>query len=396
MEKLYDLHFSYLRKTKSTFKRYLMDEINWEGKLIGIKGAKGVGKTTLILQHIKENFMGNEALYVSMDSIIAKPYTIFEIAEFHINKGGTHLFIDEIHKYADWSREIKTIYDLYPDIHVVFSGSSILQIYKSFADLSRRAVSYILEGLSFREFLELETGIRFSTVTLADLLQNHVQIAENIIAKVNVFKHFDQYFRYGYYPFYLEDRRDFNLKLENVINNSLDTDLPFMLEINVHNIFKIKKLLYILATHLPFQPNITKLAESLELNRNTLNNYLYYLSESKLLNLLTDSGKSYTALSKPEKIYMQNTNLIYTISAENVNKGTLRELYFLNQVSAKYLVNFVKKGDFKVENKYLFEVGGAQKSFTQIADEKNSYLAIDDVQIGRGNKIPLWLFGFLY
>lgn len=396
MEKLYDLHHSYLRKTKLSFKRYLMDEINWAGKLIAIKGAKGVGKTTMILQYIKVNFTGNEALYVSMDSIIAKPYSIFEIAEFHVNRGGTHLFIDEIHKYAEWSREIKTIHDLYPELHVVFSGSSILQIYKSFADLSRRAVAYVLEGLSFREFLELETGEKFDKIGLADLLKNHMQLAENIIGKVNVFKYFDQYLKYGFYPFYLEDKRDFNQKLENVINNSLDIDLPFMLEINVHNIFKMKKLLYILATQLPFQPNITKLAESLELNRNTLNNYLYYLSESKLLNLLTEAGKSYSALSKPEKIYMQNTNLIYAISADNVNKGTLRELFFLNQVSTKYVVNYAKKGDFLVENKYLFEVGGAQKTFTQIADIQNSYLAIDDVQVGRGNKIPLWLFGFFY
>jgi uncharacterized protein len=396
MEKLYDLHYSYLKKTKITFKRYLMDEINWEGRLIAIKGAKGVGKTTLILQYIKSKFTGNEALYVSMDSLIAKPYTIFEIAEHHVNKGGTHLFIDEIHKYADWSREIKTIHDLYPDLYVVFTGSSILQVYKSFADLSRRAVSYVLEGLSFREFLELETSIHFDKLELEDLLQNHVQIAEKIISKINVFKYFDQYLKYGYYPFYVEDKKDYYLKLENVINNSLDIDLPFMLEINVHNIFKIKKLLYILATQLPFQPNITKLAESLELNRSTLNNYLYYLSESKLLNLLTASGKSYTAISKPEKIYMQNTNLIYAISADSVNKGTLRELFFFNQVSARYAVNYVKKGDFLVENKYLFEIGGAQKSFTQIADIKDSFLAIDDVQIGRGNKIPLWLFGFHY
>ena len=372
MEKLYDLHQSYLRKTKLSFKRYLMDEINWEGKLIAIKGAKGVGKTTMILQYIKTNFKGNDALYVSMDSIIAKPYSIFEIAEYHVNRGGTHLFIDEIHKYAEWSREIKTIHDLYPEFHVVFSGSSILQIYKSFADLSRRAVAYNLEGLSLREFLELETGEKFEKIELIDLLKNHVQLAENIIEKVNVFKYFDQYLRYGYYPFYLEDKKDFNLKLENVINNTLDIDLPFMLEINVHNIFKMKKLLYILATQLPFQPNITKLAESLELNRNTLNNYLYYLSESKLLNLLTDAGKSYSALSKPEKIFMQNTNLIYAISGDKVNKGTLRELFFLNQVSAKYTINYTKKGDFLVENKYIFEVGGAQKTFMQIADIQNS------------------------
>jgi uncharacterized protein len=396
VEKLYDMHESYLKKTKSSFRRYLMDVINWDAKLIAIKGSKGVGKTTLILQYIKEHFTEKEALYISMDSLIVKPYTLFEIAEHHVNRGGTHLFIDEIHKYSDWSREIKTIHDLFSDLHVVFSGSSVLQIYKSFADLSRRAVSYNLEGLSFREYLELETGHKFEQYQLEALLKNHINIAERITEKVNVFKYYENYLKHGYYPFYLEGVKDFNQKLENVINNSLDVDLPFMLEINVHNIFKIKKLLYILATHLPFQPNITKLAESLELNRNTLNNYLYYLSESNLLCLLTDAGKSYSTLSKPEKIYMQNTNLIFAISGAGVNKGTLRELYFLNQVSAKYDVNYTKNGDFIVANKYVFEIGGSQKSFSQIANLTDSYLAIDDVQIGRNQKIPLWLFGFLY
>jgi predicted AAA+ superfamily ATPase len=396
MEKLYDLHETYLRKTKLNFRRYLIDDINWEGKLIAIKGPKGVGKTTMILQYIKENYKGKEALYVSMDSIVAKPYSIFEIAEYHVNKGGTSLFIDEIHKYTDWSREIKTIHDLYPDLQVVFSGSSILQIYKSFADLSRRAVAYNMEGLSFREFLTLETGIVFDKLDLKNILKNHVSVAEGIIEKVNVFKYFEAYLQHGYYPFYLESIKDFNQKLEQVINNSLDVDLPFILEISVHNIFKIKKLLYLLATELPFQPNVSKLAGSLELNRNTLNNYLYYLSECKMISLLTDAGKSYSTLSKPEKIFMHNTNLVYAINGNKVNVGTIRELFFYNQVSAKNAVNFVKKGDFIVDNQYVFEVGGAQKSFTQIADIKDSYLAIDDVQIGRGNKVPLWLFGFLY
>jgi uncharacterized protein len=396
MEKLYELHESYLRKTKLHFIRYLIDDINWEGKLIAIKGPKGVGKTTMMLQYIKKHCVNKKALYVSMDSIVAKPYRIFDIAEYHVNKGGKHLFIDEIHKYADWSSEIKTIYDLYPDLHVVFSGSSILQIYKSFADLSRRAVSYNMEGLSFREYLAIETGVVIQKITLQNILKNHITIAEKIIGSIDVFKHFENYLQYGYYPFYIESTKDFNQKLEQVINNSLDVDLPFLLEINVHNIFKIKKLLYILATQLPFQPNITKLAGSLELNRNTLNNYLYYLAECKLITLLLDAGKSYSSLSKPEKIFMQNTNLIYAINGTVVNKGTIRELFFLNQISAKHTVHYSTKGDFMIDNTYTFEVGGAQKSFSQIADLDNSYLAIDDVQIGTRNKIPLWLFGMLY
>jgi uncharacterized protein len=396
MEKLYDLHVAYLRKTKTAFKRYLINEINWNSQLIGIKGSKGVGKTTMLLQHIKLNLNDKQALYVSMDSIVVKSYSILEIAEYHINKGGTHLFVDEIHKYDGWSREIKTIYDLYPTLNVVFSGLSVLQIYKSYADLSRRAVSYTMHGLSFREFICMETGLDLPKINFADLVKNHVSFAELIIEKVNIFSYWPNYLQYGQYPFYKEDKRDFALKLEQVINNSLEVDLPYILEINVHNIFKIKKLLNILATELPFQPNITKLAVSLELNRNTLNNYLYYLAESNLLKLLMDAGKSYSALSKPEKIFIHNSNLIYAITGSLANKGTIREIFFFNQVDACNKVNYTKQGDFIIDGKYTIEVGGAQKSFNQIKDLGNSFLAIDDVQIGRANKIPLWLFGFMY
>jgi uncharacterized protein len=397
MEKIYDLHQQYLRKTQVTFERYLMQKINWNSQLIAIRGPKGVGKTTMILQHIKQVFGQSEkALYVSMDSIAAKSLTIFEIAEYHLRKGGTHLFIDEIHKYNDWSREIKSIYDLYPKLNIVFSGSSILQIYKSFADLSRRAVDYDMAGLSLREYLILETKQSLKAYSFDDILQNHVEIAEEISLQVNVFQYFESYLQHGYYPFYVEDKQDFGLKLENVINTTLDVDLPFMLEINVHNIFKMKKLLYLLATELPFQPNVSKLAGSLELNRATLNNYFYYLSEAKLLHLLTDAGKSYSTLSKPEKIYLQNTNLIFAIAGSNINKGTLRELFFLNQVSAQNTVNYSKEGDFKVNTNFTFEIGGPNKDFKQIADLSPSFLAVDDLLIGRGHRIPLWLFGFLY
>jgi predicted AAA+ superfamily ATPase len=396
MDKLYDLHDAYIRKTQTNHKRYLINAIDWDSQLIGIKGSKGIGKTTLMLQYIKENLSAQQALYISMDSIVAKQYTIFDIAEYHINRGGTHLFVDEIHKYADWSSEIKTIYDLYPDLHIVFSGSSILQIYKSFADLSRRALSYDLHGLSFREFIHMETGIDLPKINIEDLVKNHVAFAEGITKEINVFTHWQNYLSYGYYPFYREDKKNFALKLENVINNALDVDLPYALEINVHNIFKIKKLLHILATELPFQPNVSKLAGSLELNRNTLNNYLYYLAESNLIQLLLDAGKSYSTLSKPEKIYMHNTNLIYAITREKGNKGTLREIFFFNQVNAYNKVNYTKQGDFVVDNKYIFEIGGASKTTSQIKDIKNSFLAVDDILIGRANKIPLWLFGFLY
>jgi uncharacterized protein len=396
MEQLYEFHEAYIKKTKLSYKRYLLDTINWDAQLIAIKGPKGVGKTTLILQKIKELPKTDIPLYISMDSIAVKSYTLFEIASYHIQHGGTHLFIDEIHKYADWSREIKTIYDLYPDLKIVFSGSSILQIYKSYADLSRRVVSYNLEGLSFREFIFFETGQHFESNTLQQIITSHQEIAAEITTKINVLPLFKAYLQYGYYPFYKENKSDFANKLEQVVNNALDVDLPFMLEINVHNIFKLKKLLVWLATELPFQPNISKLAASLELNRNTLNTYLYYLEESKLLQLLQESGKSYSTLTKPEKIFLHNTNLIYAITKNKGNVGTEREIFFFNQLSAKHKVHTSKVGDFMVDEKLIFEVGGAHKTFTQIANTENSYLALDEIAVGNRNKIPLWLFGFLY
>jgi uncharacterized protein len=397
MDKLYDLHQKLINKTSTKIKRYLINEINWSSQLIGITGSKGVGKSTLILQHIKSNYGNSEKiLYISMDSLATKPFTIFEIAEHHVNKGGTHLFIDEIHKYGDWSREVKSIYDFYPELHVVFSGSSILQIYTSFADLSRRAITYDLPGLSFREFLNIETGINHQSIDLKTIISDHTTWAETISKDIKVLECFSKYLHHGYYPFYLQGISDYHMKLENVINTILDVDLPFMLEINVHNIFKLKKLLHILASSVPFTPNITKLAGSLELNRATLYNYLKFLDEAKLITLLLDAGKSYSTLSKPEKLYIHNTNLSFTIENNKPNKGTMRETFFLNQLSVKHKLSYSSQADFVVDEKYTFEIGGSGKNYTQIANSPDSYLAIDDVQIGVRNKVPLWLFGFLY
>jgi uncharacterized protein len=397
MDKLYVFHHRLVSKTNTKFTRYLKDQVNRESQLIGIKGARGVGKSTLLLQHIKANFAkGDQALYISMDSLAVKPCTLFEIAEHHHNRGGTHLFIDEIHKYVDWSRELKSLYDLYPELRLVFSGSSILQVYNSFGDLSRRAITYDLPGLSFREFVNLETSSSFEPLQLKDILTNHVELAEEMVKHIKVLAYFENYLRYGYYPFYLQSIKDYHLKLENVINTILDVDLPFMLEINVHNIFKLKKLLYILSTSVPFMPNISKLAGSLELNRNTLYNYLYYLSEAKLISLLLDSGKSYSTLAKPEKIYIQNPNLCYTLNNESPNKGSLREAFFFNQLSTTEKINYSSNGDFLVNDNLTFEVGGSGKDYSQNSTIENSFLALDNIQIGVRNKIPLWMFGFLY
>lgn len=397
MEKIYAFHERYLTQSRPAFQRYLLPSIQWEDRLIAIKGARGVGKTTLILQHINERFGDDSnALYVSMDSIAVKPYAVFDIAEYHVNRGGTHLFLDEIHKYADWSRELKSVYDLFPELKVVFSGSSMLQIYKSYGDLSRRVTTYHLHGLSFREYLVMETGLPLQSYTLPFILDNHIELAKELASRVKIFDYFDAYLKYGYYPFYKDNADQYLFRLEQIINTILDVDLPHRVEINAVNIFKMKKLLYHLATSVPFQPNISKLAASLEVNRNTLSSYIHYLHEAGLLLLLLDAGKSYSLLSKPEKVYLQNTNLLYAINAEKADKGTLREMFFFNQLSAAHKVNFSAVGDFLVDERYVFEVGGPSKKYDQIKAKTQSYLALDDTIFGSKNKIPIWLFGFLY
>lgn len=375
-----------------------MDEIDWSDRLIALKGARGSGKTTLLLQHIKEEFdNSNKALYVAMDQVSLTKYRIIDVAKYFVNLGGTHLFIDEIHKYEDWSKEIKSIYDLYPSLHLVITGSSILHLYSSEADLSRRMVSYDLHGLSFREYLNIELNTNLPVFSLEDICKNHLNIASEItVQRTDILHYFKDYLQHGYYPFYLENKTTYALKLQNTINLTLDIDLPYIEGVNVQNIFKIKKLIHLLAVQVPFQPNISKLAASLELARNTLTQYLYYLENACVLHLLTDANKSYGYLTKPEKVYLHNTNLAFALTPRNVNKGTMRETFACNQLSAIHQVHISKKADFLVDEHYTFEIGGDNKSLKQIHDVENSYVLADDLLLGGNRKIPLWLMGFLY
>lgn len=398
MDQLYILHQEYLRGLQISFRRYLLDSIDWTNRLIGIKGARGVGKTTLILQHIFEKFeYRKEALYVSMDNIALTGLSIIEIAAQHQKTGGTHLFIDEIHSSKDWSKELKNIYDLHQSLYIVFTSSSILEINKGQADLSRRVVQYELQGLSFREFLVLEMKENINHYSIPEILEHHIDIAHGILSQnVKPLQHFSNYLHYGYYPFFLENIASYKIKLLNIINLTLDQDLVQIQSLDPINIPKLKKLLHVLSVSVPFQPNISKLAGSIEITRNTLLLYLQYMQNAKLVGLLYDHARSYSLISKPEKIYLHNTNLIYTLSSENANKGNVRETFFLNQVSSNNSVHTSEKGDFLVNEKYTFEIGGAQKNYKQIAEIKNSYLVVDDLEIGFGNKIPLWIFGLTY
>ena len=397
MDKLRQEHNQFLQNLVTSFHREIQQEIGWDERLLFIKGARGVGKTTLILQYIKQTYdFDTKALYVSMDSLNTANYTLLDIAKQHSNLGGTHLFIDEIHKYDRWSIELKNIYDLYQNLHVVVSGLSILDLYKGNADLSRRAITHVLQGLSLREFLNIQNDLVLQRYTLAEIIKDHVKIVHEILKVTNPLQYFKDYLAYGYYPFYLQGVKYFHQKLNNTINQIIEVDIPTLFNLEVSNISKIKKLLYHIATTAPFQPNSTKLAASLDLNRQTLNTYLQYLQEGQILQLLWDSTKAYSLISKPDKIYLQNPNLCHLVPPDQKNIGSLRETFFMNQVNTNHRVSTAQKGDFLVDDIYIFEVGGEKKRFNQIADLPDSYLAIDNELIGTGNKIPLWLFGFLY
>ena len=398
MENLYKTFYQLLRRTDTSFVRYLYPKIRWKNRLIGITGARGTGKTTMLLQHIKKNY-GNtpqEVLYASLDNIWFSDNRLIDLATDFEKMGGKYLFLDEVHKYGNWSQEIKNIYDSFPDLKVVFTGSSMLEIYKGNADLSRRAIHYILQGMSFREFLKYDQNIEFKKYTLEDILQNHIEIASVINEKIKPLPLFQQYLREGYYPYYKEDSEIYGERLLHTVNVILDTDLPAVENIEIHTIKKIKQLLFIIAQRVPFSPNITELAAILEVSRKSLLNYLTLLEKAQLLNLLQQDVSGFRILTKPEKIYMNNTNLAYALESEKPDVGNLREAFFFNQLKAVAEVTSANKADFTVNDKYTFEIGGKNKGHEQITGLENAYLALDNLEYGFGNKIPLWLFGMLY
>jgi predicted AAA+ superfamily ATPase len=395
MDSLVKIYLRLLQETDASTFRYLYPNIDWNERCIAIVGAKGVGKTTLLLQHIKTTFAKkDEALFASLDNTWFANHTILELAnEFYMN-GGTHLFLDEIHHYPNWAKEIKNIYDSFPKLKIVFTGSSLMQIYKSTTDLSRRVVYENLEGLSFREFLKFEKMGDFSTFSLEEIVENHQNIAFKITENVKIMPLFKKYLKNGYYLFYKEGLRKYEQKLQEAINNVIDVDVPAIENIEFESRYKLKKLMAILATLVPYTPNITDLAVAIDSNRNNTVKYLSLLENAKLLNLISYKNKRIGDLTKPDKVLMNNTNLSY-IYGNNTNIGSIRETFFVNQLNAISDVVLAPKGDFMVD-KYTFEVGGKNKTFEQIKDIPHSFVVADDIEIGHKNKIPLWLFGMLY
>jgi predicted AAA+ superfamily ATPase len=389
----------------STKKRYLYDLIDWNERCIGILGARGTGKTTMMLQHVRERYGNSEkALYVTVDSPYFLAHNLFDFArEFH-ELGGELLLLDEIHKYPDWSLHIKSMYDSLPALRIVFSGSSLLQISRQKADLSRRALIFSLHGLSLREYINFVHDMDFSAYPLDTILENHRDIAETITREVTIRKELRDYLKTGYYPFFLESRDSYLFRVREVINHILEVDLPYIQHIETRQLSKLKKLLFLLATSMSFTPNISKLAEATEISRPRLYEYLENLQNARLLNLVRSQGRGYEVLSKPEKIYLENSNLMYAVT-EEINTGTLRELFFANQIrNANTLhpglidtaIGVSSHGDFIVNNRYTFEIGGKNKGFRQISQIENSFVIADELEVGSRNIIPLWLFGFLY
>lgn len=389
MEKLFELHKSLINSVSTHYVRYLHDEIEWDARLIAILGARGVGKTTLILQHIRQEKQGSEALYILADDIYFSENTLFDAASEFYKNGGRFLYIDEIHKYNNWSQELKNIYDYFPKLKIVFTGSSILDIYKGSADLSRRALLYDLPGLSFREYLNISEKLNLSAYSFEDIISNKV-VLDEIEHPLPLFK---EYLQKGYYPFFAE--KGYEQRLRQIVNMMLETDIPMYAKMNIATAGKMKQLLYIISQSVPFKPNYTKLAGMMNINRNAVNDFMYYLDKAGIITLLRNETQGVRLLGKVEKVYLNNTNLAYVFSDNIPDIGNIRETFFHSQLSVRNTVYSSSVSDFLVNGK-IFEIGGKNKTQKQIQGVKNAFVVKDDIEVGFGNVIPLWTFGFGY
>jgi predicted AAA+ superfamily ATPase len=380
---------------ESSYKRYFAKNIDFSQKMIGIIGARGVGKTTAILQHFKElEVPFNQKLYISADMIEIADMSLFEIARVFELHGGKVLAIDEIHKHKNFELELKNIYDRL-QLNVIFSGSSAIKLEHSKADLSRRATMYHVQGLSYREFLELKLDIALPSYELEDMIQNHTQIATSLLNEFKPLEHFKEYLNVGYYPFYFEDKKRYLDKLETTINTVIEVDLPSIFALKYENIANLKKLVKMICYSKPYTINISELSKKVGIPRDRLYMYIDYLSRGSIFLPIRAKSRGDSIFVKPAKLYLHNANL-YHAYCKNAENGTIRETFFANMLNQRYEIMHTKIGDFTIDEKYIFEVGGKNKSFNQIKDIPNSFVVADDIEIGFGGKIPLWLFGFLY
>ena len=401
MESLFKRHDAYLSKVPMQYVRDFMQQINWNSRLLVIRGPKGVGKSTLMRQYVKQHFPAGDrhVLYCSADTNYFSTHTLLDLAENFVMMGGQWLFIDEVHKYPGWSREIKEIYDLYHELHIVLSGSSLIQINDGQADLSRRLMPYDMPGLSLREFIHLDTGLDIKPVSLDQLLDNPSKVCMDIISKCHPLEHFARYRQFGYYPFYFEEKQDYYDKLENTVNYIVDVELTKYRSLDVGYTRQVKALLHVISQMTPYEVDISKLSKASGISRQSTLKYLTNMEEANLIRRVFTNLMTVTDLQKPDKMYLDNPNLLYTLSLEKPEIGTVRETFFANQLaSAGHKVEYAgyKKGDFRIDGDIVIEVGGQDKGFSQVADQENAYVAADDIESAYMRKIPLWAFGFLY
>jgi predicted AAA+ superfamily ATPase len=389
VEKLFEYSKRLISGVDTTFTRYLYGQINWENKLLGIVGPRGVGKTTLVLQYIKNNLDIRHTLYVSAEDFYFTKHRLSDVASDFVKWGGKYFFIDEIHKYPDWSNELKLIYDYHNQLKVVFTGSSVLDLKKGSSDLSRRAVLYNLQGLSFREYLMLFHQIEVPVFNLNEMLSHQVKIPQ----MAHPLPLFADYLKRGYYPFALEP--DFDLKLLQVVHQTLESDIPVYAGMNVSKGRQLKQLMAIIAESVPFKPNMSKISDMLAMSRNNIADYLLYMEEAGMLVQLRDDTQGIRGLGKVNKVYLDNTNLVYILSGENANKGNIRETFFINQCRVHHQIVSSNLIDFKIEDKD-FEIGGKNKSLKQLKTAEKGILVMDDIESGFFNTIPLWYFGLMY
>lgn len=397
MDYLYEMSERLINLKYPDYIRYMYDMVRWNNRLIILKGARGVGKSTMLFQYIKNNKnIRNKSLYISLDSILVGEGTLFMLADKFWKEGGRFLFLDEVHKYPTWSQEIKNIYDFIPDLKVVATGSSAIKIKAESADLSRRAVFYDMYGLSFREYLELQTGKKIEKYSLSDILDNHIEIAGELSEKVKPFEYFEKYLKTGYYPFYKEDETTYLSRVSYIINTVMEADIPSVYNVDYAAVVKMKKFISIISETPPFKPNIAKLAREIGVSREILLKYTDYLKSAGILDFLYSSTRGMSGMNKPDKLFLQNTNLYWSLRYNQVNIGSLRETFVKSQLSVNHETAYNNYGDIFVDGKYTFEIGGKSKGKKQIKDIDNSYVLADDILIGNTNKIPVWLMGFMY
>jgi predicted AAA+ superfamily ATPase len=396
MEQLLEKSAALVKRISVKKKRYLYHEINWNNRLIGVKGARGTGKTTLLLQKLKElQLLPTQGTYWSLDDFYFTTHSLVETAEKFFKKGGQYLFLDEVHKYENWSIHIKNLYDFYPDLNIVFTGSSIIDISREEGDLSRRMLMYTLSGLSYREYLAFNDLYNFEPIALEGILSVNREWAEIFPPEFRPLAHFQDYLQYGYYPFSMEDKQGYATRLQQLVRLIVEYDMAELKGFDIRNAKKMLQLLNVVAANVPFQPNISNIATKSDIHRNSVVSYLHFLEQAQLIKLLYASGISLATLQKPEKVYLDNPNLAFAFSTSSPNVGNLRETYFISQVAVRHKVSYPKQGDFLVDDEYTFEVGGKDKTSKQIDTIKNGFVVADDVEFPI-TKLPLWLFGFLY